>query len=88
MPSLEIEGVARARVIGVRVRRVGRHHVIAGGVKALVAIDGATVIPFAGVVVHDIQYNADAGLMKRLHHILELKVLLILIRSARVLGMG
>src|SRR6516164_2600125 len=73
----EIEGVARPRIICVRVGWVGRRHVVAGAVKALIAVDWTAVISFASVVVHYIQYDADACLIKRFHHVLEFKVLAI-----------
>src|SRR5215510_4194418 len=56
----EIESVARPRIICVRVGWVGRHHVIAGAVKTLIAVNWTAVIPFASVVVHHIQYDPEA----------------------------
>src|ERR1700745_383639 len=72
MPPAEIQSIACPGIVCVRVGRVGRHHVVAGAVETLVAVDRAAMVSLAGVVVHDIQYDPDACLMKRFHHVLEL----------------
>ena len=46
------------------------------------------MISFTGVVINNIKHYADARLMKRLHHISEFKVLLIIVAGIRVLGVG
>src|ERR1700722_1027466 len=86
VPPAEVQGVAGTRVICVRVGWVRRHHVVAGAVEALIAVSWTTVISLAGVVVHHIQYDPDACLMKGLHHVLEFKVLAVR-AGARVLRM-
>ncbi len=83
----EIQGIAGAGVIGVGVCRIGGHHVIAGAVETLEAVDRPLVVSLAGVVVHDVQHQGDTGLMKSLHHILEFNTLLVRTMCARVLSM-
>src|SRR4029077_11772071 len=66
----KIQSVASSRIICVRGGWVGGRHVVAGAVKTFVAIDWSAMISFASVVVHDIQHDPNACLVKRLHHIL------------------
>ncbi len=82
----EIQGIAGAGIIRVGVRRVTRHHVVAGAVDPLVAVNRASVVAFAGMVVHNVKHHAHAGLMERFHHISEFNVLLILVAGTCVLG--
>src|SRR5882762_10568212 len=79
----EIQSVASAGVIGVRVHRVGGQHVIASGVETLVAVDRSLVIALASVVVDDIEHYPDASLVKGLYHSSKFKVLLIIVASPR-----
>src|SRR6266851_6909608 len=83
----EIQGVARAGVIGVRVCGVGGQHVIARGVENLEAVDWSPVITLASMVVHHVENYPDTSLMKCLYHISKFKVLLIVVASTRVLRM-
>src|SRR5580700_7218142 len=83
----EIQGIAGPGVIGVGVCRIGGHHVIAGAVETLKAVDRPFVIALASVVVYDVQHHADISLMKSLHHILEFEMLLISTVCVRVLSM-
>src|SRR5258708_40122955 len=83
----EIQGVARAGVIGVRVCGVGGQHVITCGVETLEAVDWSPVITLAGVVVHHVENYSDTSLMKGLYHVSKFEVLLIIIASTRVLRM-
>ncbi len=86
MRLAEIQGIAGTGIIRVGVRRVTRHHVIAGAVDALIAVNRASVVAFAGMVVHNVKYHAHAGLMKCFHHVSEFDVLLVLVAGTRVLG--
>src|SRR5215813_4169691 len=88
MPLAEIQGVASARVVGVRVGGIGGQHVISRAIKALEAVDGAPMITLARMVVDDVEHNPDASVMKSLHHVSELKMLLIVVACACVLGVG
>src|SRR5580704_15762351 len=45
------------------------------------------MVAFAGVVVHHVEDDSDASLMKSLHHVFEFEMLLTTRRSARVLCM-
>src|SRR5580704_2863001 len=64
VPPTEVQGVAGSRVICIGVGWVRRHHVVAGAVEALIAVNGTALISLTGVVVHDIQYDPDTRLMK------------------------
>ena len=81
----EIQRVPRTRVIRVRIRWIGRQHVVAGAVEALIAVDRASVVALAGVVVNNIKHDPDARLMKRLHHVLEFEVLLVVVAVTGIL---
>src|SRR5258708_27696332 len=83
----EVQGVARAGVIGVRVCRVGRQHVIARSVETLEAVDRPPVITLASVVVHHVENYPESSLMKGLYHVSKFQVLLIIVASTRVLRM-
>ncbi len=45
------------------------------------------MVAFASVVVHNVKYHPDTGLMKSLHHVSKFQVLLVVVSSARVLRM-
>src|SRR4029077_6721385 len=86
VPSAEIQSIARSRIIRVRIGWVGGHHVVAGAVEALITVNWTAVIPFAGVVVYDIQHDPDACFMKSFHHAFEFEMLVVRI-GARILRM-
>src|SRR5215475_6954089 len=71
MPSTKVQGVARPRIIRVRIGRIGGRHVIAGAVQALVAVDRTALISFAGMVVNNIEHDPNTGLVKSLYHVFE-----------------
>ena len=88
MRLAEIQGIARAGVVGVRVSRIGGQHVIARCIQTLEAVDGSSVVALASVVVDDVEHYPDTGTMKRLYHVSKFKVLSIVFASAGILTLG
>src|SRR5262249_61933169 len=85
MPLAKVQRIAGAGIICIWVYWIGRHHVIAGAVETLIAVDRASAIAFARVVVHNIKHYANASFMKCLHHTSKLKVLLVIVATTGVL---
>ena len=79
-----VQGVAGAGVVHVVAAVVGHQPVVGGVVDALERQHRPEVIAFGGVVVDHVENHLDAGVVQRLHQVLELLHLLAAAARARI----
>src|SRR4051812_48734948 len=64
----DVEAVARARVVHVEARVVGKEAIVSGVVEAFKAEHRAELIAFRGMVVDNVEDDFDALAMQRANH--------------------
>ena len=83
-----VEAIAGARVIHVVAAVILNQPVIGGIVDAFEREHRPQVVAFGRVVVDDVENYFDAGLVKRLHHLLEFLNLLAIFSAGGVFVVG